>query len=365
MTKIRFHGSPGPNSLLISRGCANPWMDLTKQPLIAIMVTAMSSLSPSPRIKNLIKNTRLIQDKFSTASRKSAENTPPHSSQNSGLEELLPRIRDLQKKSLHLLGEQGWSPADLPIRTRRAYQWLSYLAVRTHFQAHWLTLHRLWELQSKIRVPLAYKGCQPHLELAHISPLYRIKIDQGRILISVQESFLRAPDPVLLAFWQLAYGKNSQEARCKIKNYSLSNPFQETREELEYLSLGRDAYTRGQCWDLGEIFNCVNRKYFANSIDRPHLKWSRQITFRKFGHYNFGTDTVLISRSLDSKKVPAYILDYLMFHELLHKRLGQQRIGNRHYAHTPQFRKEERRFPLLDEASAFLEQYSRQLRKDG
>ena len=59
-----------------------------------------------------------------------------------------------------------------------------------------------------------------------------------------------------------------------------------------------------------------------DAIQRPGLVWSRQLTGRKFGHYDFIQDTVMLSRTLDHHDVPALLVDYIMYHELLHKKHG-------------------------------------------
>lgn len=339
-------------------------MRLTKLVVIAIIHSAMCSPTTPPRIKHLIKHTTLIQDQFSAASRKSAVEFRNRVDEAAVPGSLFSRIRELQSEASLVLENQGAVPADLSIRSRRAFQWLSYLTDRKHCRSHWLTLLGFWEIHARLRIPLAYRRLHPRIELAHISPLFRIKVDKHRLFLTVQESFLGAPEPVLLAFWQLAYRKNPREARLLIKNYSQSERFRHNREKLEYLSLDSRAFSQGRCWDLESLFTRVNRHYFANTIERPHLKWSRQKTFRKFGHYNFETDTVLISRSLDDPEVPSYVLEYLMFHELLHKQLGVHQKGSRRFAHTPEFKARERTFPRLDEAGEFLAQFSRRLRKD-
>ena len=62
-----------------------------------------------------------------------------------------------------------------------------------------------------------------------------------------------------------------------------------------------------------------------------------------------------MSRIFDSAQVPLLVLDYLMFHELLHKSLGVSRQSNgRRCVHGREFRQEERRFERLAEALAGL-----------
>jgi hypothetical protein len=84
------------------------------------------------------------------------------------------------------------------------------------------------------------------------------------------------------------------------------------------------------------------------------LTWSRTFTGRKFGHYDPIRDTVMISCSLDRSSVPVQALDFVMYHELLHKQLGVDWRSGRAAAHTPEFRAAERRFDHYQEAEALL-----------
>ena len=111
---------------------------------------------------------------------------------------------------------------------------------------------------------------------------------------------------------------------------------------------------RGAYFDLAEVFVRVNRRYFGGDLGMPRLIWSYQLTRRKLGHYQFATDTVMISRSLDGADVPAYVVEFVMYHELLHKHMGVKVMNGRRYAHTPEFRAAERRFGEYAVADAWL-----------
>ena len=62
-----------------------------------------------------------------------------------------------------------------------------------------------------------------------------------------------------------------------------------------------------------------------------------------FGHYEFVGDSIVVSSVLDDEDVPAFVVDFIMFHELLHKKHGLRWRAGRAMAHTPAFRQDERR----------------------
>lgn len=132
-----------------------------------------------------------------------------------------------------------------------------------------------------------------------------------------------------------------------------SEEFQAISAELDVLGGAVDA-ARGEVYDLNEVFDRINLQYFRGEVKRPKLFWSRSLTRRKFGHYDWVGDAVMISRTLDDAKVPSYVVDFVMYHELLHKTLGLRWSGQRQYAHTAEFYRREKRFARIKEAEATL-----------
>jgi hypothetical protein len=82
------------------------------------------------------------------------------------------------------------------------------------------------------------------------------------------------------------------------------------------------------------------------------------------GHYNARTDAVMISRTLDDPRVPPFVLDYVMYHELLHKQLGTRMANGRRQAHFAEFRTAEKQFPLFEPANAFLNEWARKVARN-
>ncbi len=98
---------------------------------------------------------------------------------------------------------------------------------------------------------------------------------------------------------------------------------------------------------LEESFNRVNEKYFYGFIDLPNLVWG-QLSFRKLGSYDYLADTITMSKIMIEDEE---LLDYVMYHELLHKKLQFYTKNGRNYHHTTEFRKKEKEFdnPNIDE----------------
>jgi len=147
-------------------------------------------------------------------------------------------------------------------------------------------------------------------------------------------------------------------AKQKVLEVMRAEAYQDLATELEALG-GIVEATRGAFYDLAQSFDRVNTRYFGGTMERPRLTWSRSFTGRKFGHYDHLKDLVMVSSTLDQARVPEFVVDYLMFHELLHKKHGVRWVNGRGYAHTRDFYAEERQFPQYDEADAWLTKLAR------
>lgn len=115
----------------------------------------------------------------------------------------------------------------------------------------------------------------------------------------------------------------------------------------------------GRHYDLNRIFNRLNRRYFGGELHKPTLSWSQRRNKRILGHHDSVHDTIIISRSLDQADVPEYLIEYVMYHEMLHIKHRPRLINGRRIFHTNSFRNEEQRFARFDEAMNWLENLAR------
>lgn len=93
---------------------------------------------------------------------------------------------------------------------------------------------------------------------------------------------------------------------------------------------------------LEESFNRVNDRYFLGLVERPNLVWGRFAT-TTFGSYDFKNDTITISRAFKEMEDTRYI-DYIMFHEVLHKQRKFFKSGTKTYYHDKRFKRLEKVF---------------------
>jgi hypothetical protein len=112
----------------------------------------------------------------------------------------------------------------------------------------------------------------------------------------------------------------------------------------------------GDSYDLNEIFEALNQTYFKSSLPKPVLSWSSRKTYRILGHHDSTHETVIVSKSLDDKNVPRFVVEYVVFHEMLHIFHPTEHRNGRRFNHTPAFRRNERKFRYFEEAESWIEQ---------
>lgn len=104
---------------------------------------------------------------------------------------------------------------------------------------------------------------------------------------------------------------------------------------------------------LLDSFNRVNEKYFLGMMDIPNIIFG-DFTTTKLGHYDYRTDTIVMSRVLEKRDD---FLDLVMHHELLHKKHKFTSKNGRSLHHSSAFKREEALFENFEEKEKELKRY--------
>ncbi len=110
----------------------------------------------------------------------------------------------------------------------------------------------------------------------------------------------------------------------------------------------------GRHYDLEEVFESLNRRFFHGLMGRPTLTWSAHVARRMLGHYDAAHNTIVVSRVFDRPDTPRCAIEYLLYHEMLHLKHPVRVKAGRRCVHSREFQAEERLFPELDEAKKYL-----------
>ncbi len=260
---------------------------------------------------------------------------------------LLEKFRDLTAQLETIARQAGGQPADFRTPTRRAYAWFRFLSDAEHFQAHLDTLRRFLHLWPA--------GHQPEVSLYNGATIYRARRERDeRWRITLSEGFCGAPPEVLQASKAVIEKKASPTERRRLENWVAGEAFQATLRTLQDISMAGNRAAHGLVYDLEELFDELNARYFDGTLARPHLVWSQRTAQRTFGNYKPVTDTITLSRRLDDPAVPRGVVAFVLYHEMLHKAMGVKKNKGRRYVHTPDFRRRERAFERYEEVQAAL-----------
>jgi hypothetical protein len=116
---------------------------------------------------------------------------------------------------------------------------------------------------------------------------------------------------------------------------------------------------QGKHHDLVALFERLNQQYFAGSLQRPHIGWSSRSWRRQFGSYDPGPNQIVLNRRMDRPGVPQSVVEYVLYHEMLHVKHPTRRSGCSLISHSPEFRAEEKRFEHFTLARKLLDQLAR------
>src|SRR6267142_4530196 len=112
----------------------------------------------------------------------------------------------------------------------------------------------------------------------------------------------------------------------------------------------------GKHFDLQQIFDQLNHRYFSGRLRGYEVKWGRRRKHRPKDYFIFGTiqeeDRVIrINPQLDQPFVPSWFLRYILYHEMLHSVVPDEALTNgRRRVHTDEFNRRERRYHAYSRA---------------
>lgn len=172
--------------------------------------------------------------------------------------------------------------------------------------------------------------------------------------------FLGAPDAVVHAMARYV-GRNDAGAGEVLEDWARSRSSLVRRERLP----GKPLRTRGKCFDLRALAARLNAAHFDDRV-RVDVGWARKPGRARrrsihLGGYDARLREIRIHPALDRPHVPAFVVDYLVFHAMLHADLAASgeavttdADGRCAPEHTPAFLEREAAFPLRDAAQRWL-----------
>jgi len=195
---------------------------------------------------------------------------------------------------------------------------------------------------------------------ANVNSTIRHDVVKGTVLVRMSDLLEGAPAPVheALAFILLGklYRKEILEKHSRRYRLFLNRDDIQRKMLLLRQIRGhkRVSGSRGEFHDLDEIFEDLNQRFFNGLMARPIVSWSPNPSRRMLGHFDPAHNAIIISRIFDQEKVPRFLVEYIVYHEMLHLRHPVERHSRGRCVHTPAFKESERAFPQLEEARQLL-----------
>ncbi|NNE67726.1 MAG: M48 family peptidase [Pyrinomonadaceae bacterium] len=203
----------------------------------------------------------------------------------------------------------------------------------------------------------------------YVNTNHTIRIRNEKIYVRISDTFENAPESAHRALAYILVGKLlnkniPSELRNIYKRFVQEDSFAALALEKKRLrGTKRITSPVGERFDLEEVFRKLNAEYFDRDLEMPELSWSERPTFRRLGHHDEAHNTIIISRSLDKRGVPEFVLEFVMYHEMLHVFHPPVYKNGRRHVHTPAFKADEQRFLFYEEAEEWIAENAGNFRK--
>ena len=187
-----------------------------------------------------------------------------------------------------------------------------------------------------------------------------IRVRDSKVHARISDLLEGAPDSVLEAIAHILLSKIYRQPiaplhATRYRRYVSSHDIL-TKAQLVRQLRGRKRIesAQGQVYDLDQIFEDLNLHFFHGLLARPRLTWSTSHARRSLAHYDPAHTAIVVSRAFDHRRVPRYAIEYIVYHEMLHLKHPVKLRGSRRCIHGAEFQAEEKLFPDLERAKAFL-----------
>ena len=214
----------------------------------------------------------------------------------------------------------------------------------------------------------AYRGLRPGAPLPELKVQFyafanlnnTIRMREGRLYVRVSDLLQGAPEDVVEALAHILLAKMyrkpiEREYSIRYRRYTASRHVVEKAHLIRQIRGRKRMQTpQGHTYNLEEIFDDLNVRFFHGLLARPQMSWSPGHARNRLGHYDPAHNAIVISRVFDHPRVPQSVLEYVVYHEMLHLKHPVKVRGSRRCVHSAEFQADEKLFPTIAEAKKFL-----------
>ena len=201
------------------------------------------------------------------------------------------------------------------------------------------------------------------------STMLSFRRNRGRIDVRLHRMFRHADTTMLGHLVKYLSGKQKSSASA------IDAFIAEHRGEIDRTRRcrTRSLDPEGRHFNLNEVLSRVSERYFGGpqevaigwgAAPRKRRRGRRYGTFsRALATYHYDDRLIRVSPVLDAPNVPTFVIDWIVYHELLHHVLPVMRHGTKNIYHSSKFRALERAFEHYEKAKAWEEKHMAQLLK--
>ena len=214
----------------------------------------------------------------------------------------------------------------------------------------------------------AYRGLRPGAPVPELKIQFysfanlnnTIRMREGRLYVRVSDLLQGAPEDVIEALAHILLAKMyrkpiERQFSLRYRRYTASRHIVEKAHLIRQIRGRKRMQTpEGRTYNLEEIFDDLNVRFFFGLLARPQMSWSPGHARNRLGHYDPAHNAIVISRIFDHPRVPQSVLEYVVYHEMLHLKHPVKLRGSRRCVHSAEFQAEENLFPEAAEAKRFL-----------
>lgn len=191
------------------------------------------------------------------------------------------------------------------------------------------------------------------------------RLREGAVFLRFSDLFEKAPDETVGALARILIAKLLKRRirpewnelyKAFVTSHEMVAASEDARRQRGTKRLGP---AQGATYDLDAMFDRLNDVYFGGRIEKPQLGWTLRDAWRTHGHYDPAHHSISLSRSLDAATTPEFVVEFVLYHEMLHIAIPSEMRDGRHRHHSAAFRSAEAGFPRMKEAVAWLEDFSR------
>lgn len=176
--------------------------------------------------------------------------------------------------------------------------------------------------------------------------------------LRIHEMFKSAPDDLILDIAKMAEGRRRKWPRQV--NMFIAKHKESYDSQGEYKARRVTLETQGKVFNLQELYDKLRDRYFSGELS-VRLGWmtpreKRRVSI-KLGSYSEETHVIRIHPALDNEKVPEYVIESIIFHEMVHAHIKSRLVHGRRISHGEEFHREMDRYPDHEEADAWIKNH--------